>query len=174
VARIQPIVGSAQETLGGLASTVSGVDQLLHTYAGVMKELHPPKPADAAPTPDEPKGPPFDIRDYARTIEGVSSAARDLRELMVELRATLESSAVSRELARTQSSVQAAVADARTSASALIADAQGSTHALLDAALLRAIVLTVVILVAVLIYRAISLRWFRRNQSRSADGTKVQ
>ena len=166
VARAEPIITMTKQTLGEITPAASGLDQLLRTYTEMVKELYPPKPRDAsAPAETEPKKPPFDIRDYARTIEGIPDAARELRGLMVELRTTLESRALEGELAQVKTMAASTLADAERSTRAVVdaalLDAERSSRALLDAALYRGIALIVAALVAALIYRRITLRWSR-------------
>jgi hypothetical protein len=167
-ARAEHIIGMTKQTLGEIVPAAGGLDQLLRTYTEMVKELHPPKPSDASAAAErEPKTPPFDIRDYARTIEGIPDAARELRGLIVELRTTLESHALEGELAQVQTAAATTLADAERSTRAVVdaalADAERSSRALLDAAVYRGIALIVAAVIAALIYRRVTLHWSHGN-----------
>ena len=114
LARLEPIAKSAEQTAKAVADAGTAWDGTLKTYTQMVKELYPPKPE--AEKEKKPEGPPFDIRDYARTAEGIAAAAKELRETLVEFQRTMQTNAVTERLKEIQGTAQTAVTDAQTSA----------------------------------------------------------
>ena len=78
----------------------------------MLKDLSPP----TEPDPNAPKGRPFDILEYAQTVEQVSTAAVELRGLLVEFQETVESKAMTDRVSQLQSATLSTVGKAETSA----------------------------------------------------------
>lgn len=144
----QPITEAAERTARAVADAGAAWDGALKTYTRMVKELYPPNPEAAA---KEPGGPPFDIREYARTAENLTAAAAELQRLLVEVQKTAGAGAVSERLKEAQETAQAAVASTEASASRLT-----------DHITKRAIQGIGVFFLALLVYRVISLALRRR------------
>ncbi|HKE00399.1 MAG TPA: hypothetical protein VKE69_05270, partial [Planctomycetota bacterium] len=75
----------------------TALERTLVTFDGVVKTLSPSESAPGAPKPGadgEPKSPPFDIRDYAKTAENLGVAAEKLDVLLKDANGTLASPAL--------------------------------------------------------------------------------
>jgi len=112
LARVEPILAGAERTASAVALAGDAWDKTLKTLTGTLKDLFPPK----EPDPNAPKGRPFDILEYAQTVEQVSTAAVDLRGLLVELQKTVGSSAMTDQVRQLQSTTLSTVGQAETSA----------------------------------------------------------
>ncbi len=112
LARVAPILAGAERTASAVALAGQAWDNTLKTYTDMMRDLYPPK----EPDPNAPKGRPFDILEYAQTVEQVSTAAVELRGLLVEFQKTVGSSAMTEQVRQLQSTTLSTVGQAETSA----------------------------------------------------------
>jgi hypothetical protein len=107
VARLEPIFGAVQQTANAVGEAGKAVNETMQTYTTVMKELFPP---------DKPEGRPFDVLEYARTAGDVSTAATELRKLLVEFQTAVQTNSISARFQELRGTAQAAVADTEATA----------------------------------------------------------
>src|SRR5262249_48638631 len=115
VTNLHPILNDAEHTLKAATDTSQAVDATLKTYTSMMKDLFPPKPPEVLAREATNQGRPFDILDYAQTAEQVGATTLKLQQLIIEIRKTLETNAVSERLQQVQASAQSTINEAQTS-----------------------------------------------------------
>jgi hypothetical protein len=165
VARLDPTLTGVERTLKTLSEASGAVDATLKTYTQMVKDLYPPKTdAEKAKEAQEPPGRPFDILDYAKTAQGITEAASELRQVLVEFQKTVATNAVSLRLQEVESATQNALAKTET-----------STRQLVDHLARRALLVIAVFFVALLLYRiatlAVQKKWTTNRKTEAPSRT---
>jgi hypothetical protein len=114
VARLDPTLASADRTVRAVTEASQAISATLQTYTQMVMELYPPRPQGEQPA--APAGRPFDILDYARTAEGITAAAGELRAVLVEFQKLATTNSVTARVQELEASAQKAVAQTETSA----------------------------------------------------------
>lgn len=160
VARLDPTLAGVERTLKAVTDASATVDATLKTYTQMMKDLYPPKTdEEKAKEANKPPGRPFEILDYAKTAEGITGAASELRQILVEFQRTVGANALSARVKEIESSAQNA-----------IEKTESSTRALADHLSRRAILIIAVFFGALLAYRlallAVQKKWAANQQTK--------
>lgn len=133
--RLRELSAELGRTLAAGEKMSGSVNTTLVTFDALMKRFGVGEPRVAAP---EKEGPPFRIQDYGETAEKLDVAARRLTELLRTLDQTLGST----NLTQLPGKIQPVVDEARSSGKELV-----------DYAFWRGVMLTVIAVVAALVYR---------------------
>lgn len=158
VARLDPTLAGVERTLKAAADASGAIDATLKTYTQMMKDLFPPKTdAEKAREAAEPKGRPFDILDYAKTAEGVTAAASELKQILVEFQKTVATNAVSARLKEIEGTAQNA-----------IAKTEASTRELANHLAWRAVLVIAAFFFALLLYRVAVMALQRKAERRTS------
>lgn len=159
-AQLEKTLQQVSQSARAVEATGASVTEAGQAWAGAVREFRltveqfededKSRSRPAATQPAEP----FDITDYKNTAEALTESARELRQLTADVRGLIESRALDQRLQEIDKQLNDTITETRTQADALV-----------DTLTWRGIILLAVAFILALIYKAVTARWGRRDNT---------